>query len=293
MVIMKNYFKNELAIFTAVALSLSILSGCSSSPASASSQTAGSAVASAVVSSSEAAVSSAQAKESTELFVSAAASLTDVLKELSAAYTAKEPTVKLTFTFGASGALQTQIEEGAPSDIFMSAAQKQMDALDQKSLLLTGTRKDLLVNKVVLITPKGNTKGVKSFEDVNTDKVKKIALGEPKAVPVGQYSEEIFTYLKCLKEVKSKAVYGSDVRQVLTWVESGDADCGIVYATDAATSQNIDVVAQAPTGSHKPVVYPVAVLKSSKQADAAKAFLDFLSTDEAKTIFVKYGFQMN
>jgi len=288
---MKRKLKRALTILTTVALSLTILSACSNSTANTSlpnSSTVGG-----VVQSSEVGASSTDSKESIELVVSAAASLTDVLKELSTTYAAKEPSVKLTFTFGASGALQTQIEEGAPSDIFLSAAQKQMDALDKKSLLLDGTRKNLLVNKIVLITPKGSTKGIKSFDDVNTAKVAKIALGEPKAVPVGQYSEEIFTYLKCLNAVKAKAVYGSDVRQVLTWVESGDVDCGIVYATDAATSKKIDVVAEAPANSHKPVVYPAAVLKSSKNTDAAKAFLDFLSTDEAKTVFVKYGFQMS
>ncbi len=286
---MKKRFKSLLAILAAAALSLSMFAGCSSAPAASAQES--STDVSGVSTASEAV--SSQPKESTELFISAAASLTDVLKELSTAYSAKEPNVKLTFTFGASGALQTQIEEGAPSDIFLSAAQKQMDALDKKSLLLDGTRKDLLINKVTLITPKGSTKDLKSFDDVNTDKVKKIALGEPKSVPVGQYSEEIFTYLKCLDAVKKKAVYGSDVRQVLTWVESGDVDCGIVYATDAATSDKIQVTSEAPNGSHTPVVYPAAVLKSSKNADAAKAFLAFLSSDEAKTLFVKYGFQMS
>lgn len=280
---MKKRFKSLFAILTTAALSLSVFAGCSSAQESSTAASAVSAASGAV---------SSQSKGSTELFISAAASLKDVLKEISTAYRAKEPDVKLTFTFGASGALQTQIEEGAPSDIFLSAAQKQMDALDKKSLLLDGTRKDLLINKVTLITPKGNPKNIKSFDDVNTDKVKKIALGEPKSVPVGQYSEEIFTYLHCLDAVKKKAVYGSDVRQVLTWVESGDVDCGIVYATDAATSDKIQVTAEAPNGSHKPVVYPAAVLKSSKNADAAKAFLDFLSSDTAKTLFVKYGFQM-
>jgi len=286
---MKKRIRNVLAMVTTFALLAAVLSACGSATA----QTTSSAVVSAVEQSSAVEVSSAQPKESVELFISAAASLTDVLKSLSTAYAAKEPNVKLTFTFGASGALQTQIEEGAPSDIFMSAAQKQMDALDKKSLLLDGTKKNLLVNKVVMITPKSSTKDIKSFADANTNKVAKIALGEPKSVPVGQYSEEVFTYLKCLKEVKAKAVYGSDVRQVLTWVESGDVDCGIVYATDAATSDKINVVAEAPAGSHKPVVYPVAVLKSSKQAAAAKSFLDFLSTDEAKAIFEKSGFQMS
>lgn len=285
---MKKRCKGLLALLTAVALAFS-MNACAGSGAQAS-QPASSAPESSAASAESEAPSSAQPAESVELIISAAASLTDVTGELSAAYAKIAPNVKLTFTYGASGALQTQIEEGAPSDIFLSAAQKQMDALEEKSLLLDGTRRDLLVNQVVLITPKGSGKDIKSFDDAGTDKVGKIALGEPKSVPVGQYSEEIFTSLKTLDTVKTKAVYGSDVRQVLTWVESGDVDCGVVYATDAATSDEVEIVAQAPEGSHKPVVYPAAVLKSSKSADAAKAFLDYLSGDEAKSIFEKYGF---
>ncbi len=235
----------------------------------------------------------APAKEKVEIFVSAAASLTDVMKEIAQMYNKENPNVKLTFSFGASGALQTAIEQGAPSDIFLSAAQKQMDALDKGGLLADGTKKNLLINKVVLITPKDSKAGIVDFKDINTDKVKRIALGEPKGVPVGQYSEEIFKSLNILDEAKAKAAYGSDVRQVLTWVESGEVDCGIVYATDAATSQKITVVAEAPEGSHKPVIYPEAVLKSSKNMEQAKAFLDYLSRPEVGKVFEKYGFKLN
>ncbi|MBP2630864.1 MAG: modA [Firmicutes bacterium] len=234
----------------------------------------------------------APAKEKVEIFVSAAASLTDVMKEIAQMYEKENPNVKLTFSFGASGALQTAIEQGAPSDIFLSAAQKQMDALDKGGLLADGTKKDLLINKVVLITPKDSKAGIADFKDVMSEKVKRIALGEPKGVPVGQYSEEIFTSLNGLDQVKAKAVYGSDVRQVLTWVESGEVDCGIVYATDAATSKKITVVAEAPAGSHKPVVYPASALKSSKNLEQAKAFLDYLSKPEVGKVFEKYGFQL-
>ncbi|MCI1990566.1 MAG: molybdate ABC transporter substrate-binding protein [Oscillospiraceae bacterium] len=228
-----------------------------------------------------------------ELVVSAATSLTDVMNELKADYEKENPSVKITPTYGASGTLQTQIEEGAPTDLFFSAATKQMTALDKKGLILSDTKVDLLLNKIVLIAPKGNAKGLSSFADAAGTKVSKIALGEPKSVPVGQYAEKVFTSLKLLDAVKKKAVYGSDVRQVLTWVESGSVDCGVVYATDAATTGKVQTVAQAPEGSSDPVVYPVAVLKSSKNLDAAKAFLKFLLGDEAKATFTKYGFTMN
>ena len=226
-----------------------------------------------------------------ELHVSAAASLTNAMNELAELYSKENPNVKIVFNFGSSGALQQAIENGGESDLFFSAAQKQMNALDEKGELAEGTRKDLLRNEVVLIVPVDSTKEIKNFEDAATDKVEKIALGEPKGVPVGQYSEEIFNALKILDAVKAKAVYGSDVRQVLAWTESGEVDCGVVYATDAAISDKVKVICAAPDGSHKPVVYPAAAIKSSKHLDAAKKFLDFTGSDAAKKIFAKYGFK--
>lgn len=226
-----------------------------------------------------------------ELHVSAAASLTNVMNELAEAYNKDNPNVKIIFNFGSSGALQQAIENGGQTDLFYSAAQKQMNALEEKGELVEGTRKNLLRNEVVLIVPADSTKDILSYDDVATAKVEKIALGEPKGVPVGQYSEEIFTALGILDAVKVKAVYGSDVRQVLAWTESGEVDCGVVYATDAAISNKVKVICAAPEGSHKPVIYPAAVIKSSKNLDAAKKFLDFTSSDAAKKIFAKYGFK--
>lgn len=233
-----------------------------------------------------------ESKESIELLVSAAASLTDVLEELKEAYKTVEPETSLTFTFGSSGALQAQIEEGAPVDVFMSAAEKQMNTLEDGGHIVDGTRKTLLVNKVVLITPKDSNLEIMSFHDLTKNEIKKIAIGDPGNVPVGQYSEEIFTNLNILDKVSSKFVLGSDVRTVLTWVESGEVDCGIVYATDTFTSDKIKIISEAPEGSHKEVSYPVAVVKSSKYVDRAKTFLDFLSSDEAIKLFEKYGFSM-
>lgn len=231
--------------------------------------------------------------EKIELIVAAATSLTDVAVEIADMYKAVAPDITITYTFGSSGALQTQIEEGAPVDIFMSAAKKQMTALKEKGLLNETTIKELLVNKVILITPKDSTKGISSFDDIADEKVSTIALGEPGSVPVGQYSEEIFTTLKILDKAKAKANYGSDVRQVLTWVETGVVDCGVVYATDAATSDTISIVCEAPEGSHKPVIYPVAALKNSKYSAEAQAFLDYLSSAEVINVFKNYGFDMN
>lgn len=236
--------------------------------------------------------STTAAKEPVELHVSAAASLTDVMNEIGKAYEEEHPDVKVVFNYGSSGALQQAIENGGTADLFFSAAQKQMDALGKKGLLKEGARKDLLQNEVVLIVPKDSDKDITSFDQLTSDKLQHIALGEPKGVPVGQYSEEILTKLGILDAVKAKAVYGSDVRQVLAWVASGEADAGLVYATDAAVEPLVRVVATAPAGTHKPIIYPAAVLKDTKHLDTAKDFLAFVSNDKNKERFAKYGFEV-
>jgi molybdate transport system substrate-binding protein len=149
---------------------------------------------------------------------------------------------------------------------------------------------NLLENKLVLITPKNSTLGIKSFNDLANANVKKIAIGDPASVPAGQYAQQVFTSLKITDKVKSKLNQGTDVRQVLTWVESGNVDCGIVYLTDAKTSTNVAVVCEAPAGSCSKVVYPVAVLKTSKQAAAAESFIKYMQTSEIATLFKNYGF---
>lgn len=227
-----------------------------------------------------------------ELHVSAAASLTDVMNEIGKAYEQEHPDVKVVFNYGSSGALQQAIENGGAADLFFSAAQKQMDALDKQGLLADGTREDLLQNEVVLIVPKEGGRGITSFDALTGDAVAHVALGEPKGVPVGQYSEEILTKLGLLDGIRAKAVYGSDVRQVLAWVASGEADAGLVYATDAAVEPSVRVVATAPAGTHKPIIYPAAVLKDTKHLDTAKDFLAFVSNDKNKERFAKYGFEV-
>ena len=230
-------------------------------------------------------------KDPVELQVSAAASLTDAMNEIATEYAKEHPQTKVVFNFGSSGALQQAIENGGNADLFFSAAQKQMDALEKAGLLADGTRKNLLENEVVLIVPKEGGKDITSFNALATPTVSRVALGEPKGVPVGQYTEQILTKLGILDQVKAKAVYGSDVRQVLSWTETGDVDCGVVYATDAAVSDKVKVAAKAPAGSHKPVIYPAAILKDTKHMDEAKSFLDFVSSEKGMAILKKYGFE--
>ena len=233
----------------------------------------------------------AEPAEDIELHISAAASLTDVIDELIAEYKELAPNVTLVPTYDSSGTLQTQIEEGAPADVFISAAQKQMDSLEQQELIDTASRLDLLLNKVVLIVPKDSESDIASFEDVATDKVSMVAIGND-TVPVGQYTQEIYTSLGLWDEVSAKANLGENVRAVLSWVESGDVDCGIVYATDAASTENVTVICEAPEDSHLPVIYPAAVLAGSENSEAAGDFLDFLSSDTAVAAFEKAGFTM-
>lgn len=225
-----------------------------------------------------------------ELIVAAAASLTDVTAEVADAYAKIAPNVTLTFTYASSGSLQTQIEQSAPIDIFMSAAQKQMNALEAQSLLLKDTRVDLLENKVVLIAPADTQLEITSFEDLADESIQTVAYGDPASVPAGQYAYEVLTSLGIAEAISHKANLGNDVRQVLTWVERSEVDCGIVYATDAATSDKIQIVCEAPEGSVKQIVYPAAVLASTSQEREAKAFIDFLQSAECAAIFEAYGF---
>jgi len=167
-----------------------------------------------------------------------------------------------------------------------------MDALEKSENILPETRKNLLKNEVVLIVPNDSKLNIKDFNDLTRGDIQHIALGEPKGVPVGQYTEEILTKLGILDAVKAKAVYGSDVRQVLSWVETGETDCGVVYATDAAVAgDKVKVIAKAPAESHKPVIYPVAIIKESKNMEADKDFLNFVVSDKGKAAFEKYGFE--
>lgn len=231
----------------------------------------------------------ASAQPATSLTVSAAISLKDALDELGQLYEQRHPGAKITFNYGGSGTLQHQIEQGAPVDIFVSAATKQMDALQSEGLLDPGTRRNIVSNELVLIVPAGAER-VKGFANLAAPEVKTVALGEPATVPAGMYARQMFEHLGMLPAIEKKTVYAKDVRAVLTYVETGNADAGVVYRTDAQTSTKVRVVAAAPAGSHDPIVYPAAVLKDSKSIAAARAFLEFLSSDEARAIFTKFGF---
>ncbi len=226
------------------------------------------------------------------LNVSAAGSLTNALQEINALYTQLKPWVTITPNFASSGTLQTQIENGAPCDVFLSAAAAQMDNLQTKDLLLAGSRENLLNNKIVLIVPKSNTLGITGFSDLTLPKVKLIAIGDPKSVPAGTYAQQAFTELGMLASIQSKFVLGATVTQVLQYVDVGNVDAGVVFATDALSDSNVTIVAIGPADVNAGIVYPVAVLKASKNINAAQDYINFLSSTQAKAIFEKYGFSM-
>lgn len=223
-----------------------------------------------------------------EVTVSGAVSLKDALDEISKTYKQQKPGVELRFNLGGSGTLLRQIEQGAPVDLFISASPDEMNELASKGLLLDDTRRDLVKNRVVLIVPTGKS-AVASFADLAKPEVRQIAIGEPQTVPAGKYAQQVLTHFGLYDRLKPKFVFGKDVRGVLAYVASGNVDAGIVYATDARVSNKVKVVQTASEDWHSPVLYPVAILKNSAHAAAAKDFEAFLSSPQSRSAFEKYG----
>lgn len=226
--------------------------------------------------------------EKVELNISAAASLTDVCNELKELYIKENPNVSITYNFASSGTLQKQIEEGAPADVFISANEEKMDIMEEKDLILTETRQDLLTNTLVLVV--GKDSNIKDFTDLTKPEVEKVSIGEPASVPAGDYGKEVLTSLDIWEQIEPKLLLAKSVRQVMAYVDSGDVDAGLVYKTDAMIAENAEIVAEAPENTHKPIVYPMAVVKESKNTEEAQKFADFLTSKEASKIFTKYGF---
>lgn len=217
-----------------------------------------------------------------------AASLTEAIQEIETDYHRDHPSVDVKNNFGSSGTLAQQIEQGAPVDVFLSAASKPMDELEQRGAIASGSRRDLLRNALVLIVPRYSK--LTSFSQLTDAGVRRIALGDPASVPAGQYGQQTLSSLHLLDAVRTKLVLGKDVRQVLSYVETGNADAGLVYATDARTSTNVRVVATSPDSSHDPIIYPAAVVAHSSNKTVAQSFVDFLSSPEAKAVFMRRGF---
>ncbi|MBS1787884.1 MAG: molybdate ABC transporter substrate-binding protein [Acidobacteria bacterium] len=236
--------------------------------------------------------SSESAKPSAhEITVSAAASLQDAFREIGKQFEAQTG-ARVNFNFAASGTLQKQIESGAPVDVFASAGHTQMDALAAQRLIAPETRQDFARNELVLIAPAEQTVELKSFADLNNTQIKRIAIGNPKTVPAGQYAQQTLTHFNLWTPLQSRLVLGEDVRQALDYVTRGEVEAGIVYASDVrARDGAVQIVARAPADSHEPIAYPIAVIRASKQPDVARAFLDAVMSDEGQRSLEKYGYE--
>nr|WP_256758054.1 molybdate ABC transporter substrate-binding protein [Cohnella sp. WQ 127256] len=230
------------------------------------------------------------AASKTELLVSAAASLKDSLDEIEKKYEKLHPDIDLQFNLGSSGTLQKQIEQGAPADLFLSAGKKQMDALIDGKMISKSTT--LLLNDLVLIVPNDSKSKFSSVKQLSDKAIKMIAIGQPESVPAGQYAKETLTARKVWDTLQDKLIFAKDVRQVLTYVETGNVEAGFVYRTDALTSNKVKIALKISPYAHKPIVYPAAVLKQSKHQKEADAFYEYLQSTEGKAVFVKFGFEL-
>lgn len=293
--------KKQFAVVMAAMMAAGMMAGCSSKPQE---TTAAATEAETAAEETTGAETEAETETETEtegeakadlgeqgILVAAAASLKNAYEdELISMFEEQYPGVTVEGTYDSSGKLQTQIEEGLEADVFMSAAVKQMKALDEEGMIASDTIVDLLENKIVLIVPAGSDSKIDSFEKIGD--AASIALGDPESVPAGQYAKEALTNLNVWDSIQDKVSFGTNVTEVLNQVAAASADAGIVYATDAASmADQVTVVAEAPEGSlEKKVIYPVAVVKATAHEDAAKAFVDFLQTPEAIKVFEAYGF---
>lgn len=236
--------------------------------------------------------SKAPTTEPLTLTISAAASLTDALKDLQKTYEAAKPNVKLEFNFGASGALQQQIEQGAPTDLFLSASTKNMQALLDAGLIEKEQEKNWLTNTLVVVVPDDAKTAITKIGDLTGDRVKHVAIGIPDSVPAGKYAQEALINAGMWDSLQNKTVQGKDVRQVLQYTETGNADAGFVYKTDAMTSDQVKVAFDVEANSYSPIHYPIGIVKATEHQQAAQAFYEYLQTQEALDVLTGYGFSV-
>ncbi|ASK61788.1 molybdate ABC transporter substrate-binding protein [Virgibacillus phasianinus] len=225
-----------------------------------------------------------------ELFISAAASLSGALNEISEKFEANNPNVTITLNMSGSGKLAQQIQQGAPVDVFLSADQHWMDVLASDNLLLSSTRINFTKNNLVLITQKKSPGIVRGLNELSKESFDQIAIGNPKSVPAGSYAKDALTNLGLWDELKDSFVFAKDVSQVLTYIETGNAEIGFVYGSDLHRAEGVKVLTEIDKELYTPIVYPAAVLSESEQPELAKEFLSFIQSDSAQTILKNYGF---
>lgn len=235
---------------------------------------------------------SQQPAKTVELTISAAASMTDALTEIQKQYEAANSTIKLNFNFGASGALQQQIEQGAPADLFLSAAVKNMTALVDQQLIDADQKINLLGNELVVVVPNDTTIVIEKMDDLTKEEIKTVAIGIPESVPAGNYAKEALTNVNLWDTLQTKSVQAKDVRQVLQYVETGNADAGFVYKTDALTSDKVKIAYSVDAATYKAIEYPIGIVKATKHMEEAENFYTYLQSKEALDVFIKYGFSV-
>ncbi|SPY13619.1 Molybdate/tungstate-binding protein wtpA [Paenibacillus polymyxa] len=279
---MKKIIKHSQALFFAFCVVL-LLAGCGAGQQSASSG-------SSAVQNEVSGQDSSKKTETVELTISAAASLTDALKEIQTLYESSHKGIQLNFNFGGSGALEKQIEQGAPSDLFLSASKKNMKSLVDQHLIESNKQKTWLTNELVAVIPANGTTSITSVKDLMQKEVKKVAIGIPESVPAGKYAQEALTNVKLWDVLQDKLVQAKDVRQVLQYVETGNADVGFVYKTDALTSQKAKIAFEVDSKTYSTVEYPIGIIKASKHIQEAESFYEYLQSQESLNIMAKYGF---
>jgi molybdate transport system substrate-binding protein len=226
-----------------------------------------------------------------ELTFSVAISMKDAVEDLGRRFTQSRPGVVLRYNLGASGDLQKQIEAGAPVDLFISAAQRHMDELEKKGLIVAATRRVVARNVLAVIKPADSKIDIARPADLLDARVTRIVVGNPKTVPVGQYAEESLRALGLWEKLQPKLVFAENVRQALDYVARGEVEAGVVYATDAAVRRREVKEAFRPAeDTYRPVTYPVAVVKDSRQPALARAFIDLLSSGEGRQVLTRFGF---
>ena len=224
-----------------------------------------------------------------ELTISAAASLTDAMDELKEIYEA-ENNVELTFNFAGSGKLAQQIQQGAPVDVFISANENWLDTLLEEGLIDTDSTTEVTGNKLVLIAENDATLKYDSFSDIDINDLSNIAVGKPESVPAGEYTKKALEAIDKWEEIEPYIVYAKDVRQVLTYVETGNAEIGFVYESDALSSDKVEILTESNPKEHDSIIYPGGVTIETEQKEAAEDFLAFMISDEAQIVLETYGF---
>jgi molybdate transport system substrate-binding protein len=227
-----------------------------------------------------------------QITVSAAASLTEAFTDMEKEFENKKPDIDIVYNFGASGTLRTQIEGGAPIDVFASAAEDQMNMLASKGFVYNDTREDFVENSLVMIAPKGNTLGLTGMQDLTKTEVEKISIGNPDTVPAGKYAKEALNNAGLWDSVSGKMLMGENVKQALVYVERGEAEAGFVFSTDASSAENgsIEVISSVPVTT--PITYPIAVVSSSQHKEESQMFIDFVTGEKGRYILEQYGFSI-